>query len=134
MQRTKVVSNQWLKTTKEFYRWKKTPDFEKWRKKQFLKQGGLCWYCQVFLPVTKQNVEHKTARSLGGNNSKSNLVLACSNCNKAKGSKPLSPADRAKLNKQNKNSKGKYLKNKQWFDNTYGAYSENTILEKLKDL
>lgn len=41
MKPIKVTSNQWLQTTKEFYRWKRTDDFKKWQRKQFLKQGGL---------------------------------------------------------------------------------------------
>ena len=122
-----VTNNRWLETTREFYRWKKTPEFQKWRKKQFLKQGGLCWYCQDFLPLTKQNVEHKLARSRGGRNNKNNLVLACSGCNKAKGSELLSRDERTKLNVQNKNLKGTYLKNKKHFENVYGQYSDDSL-------
>ncbi len=125
---------QWLETTKQFYRWKKTPEFIKWRKKQFLKQGGLCWYCQDYLPMTRQNVEHKLARSRGGGNNKNNLVLSCSSCNKAKGSSVLSVKQRTKLNRQNKNLKGTYLKNKQHFDNLYGSYSDNTLHEMFSNL
>lgn len=122
-----MKDNHWLETTKEFYHWKKTPEFQKWRKKQFLKQGGLCWYCQDYLPVTKQNVEHKLARSRGGRNNRNNLVLSCSGCNKAKGSSVLSRDERTRPNKQNKNLKGTYLKNKKHFENVYGQCSDNSL-------
>lgn len=118
----------------EYYEWKKTPGFAKWKRNQFLKQGGLCWYCQDFLPVTRQNVEHKTAMSLGGKNNKNNLVLSCSPCNKEKGSSRLSSQDRERYNKQNKNRKGTYLKNKQHYENLYSQYSDESILEFLKSL
>jgi len=118
----------------EYYRWKKTPEFSKWRKKQFLKQGGLCWYCKDFLPMTRQNVEHKTAMSLGGKNNKANMVLSCSSCNKEKGSKPLSAADRGKYNRQNKDSKGTYLKNKEHFDNLYGQYTDESFADMMRCL
>ena len=82
--------------------------------------------------MTKQNVEHKLARSLGGDNNKNNLVLACSGCNKAKGSKPLSVRERTRLNAQNKNLKGTYLKNKQHIENIYGPYSDDILSEMFK--
>lgn len=84
-QPTLKFHSHWVKTTIEFYNWKKTDDFIKWKKKQFLKQGGLCYYCQTYLPMARVNVEHKTARSLGGRNNKNNLVLSCADCNKKKG-------------------------------------------------
>lgn len=120
--------------SKEFRRWKKTDDYARWRKKQFLRQGGLCWYCGDFLPDTKINVEHKTARSLGGRNNRHNPVLSCSNCNKKKGSSVLSKSDRTELKKINKARKGTYLKNKEWRNRTYGDYTETAIVEKLKQL
>ncbi len=121
------MDNHWLETTKEFYHWKKTEGFKKWQHKQFLKQGGLCWYCQDYLPMTKINVEHKLARSLGGKNNTNNLVLACSSCNKAKGSKPLSTLERTRLNELNKDHKGTYLKNKQHYENLYQQYSDDSL-------
>ncbi|WP_268255763.1 RNA-guided endonuclease IscB [Streptomyces lomondensis] len=48
---------------------------------------GSCAYCGVSgVPL---NVEHVRPRSRGGSDRISNLVLACSPCNKAKGSKPV---------------------------------------------
>ena len=121
------------KTYKDYYSWKKTPSFKRWREKQFLKQGGLCWYCADFLPMTKQNVEHKTAMSLGGSNNRQNLVLSCSSCNKAKGSTVLTPADRTKYNKQNTAWGGTYLKNKEHFDNLYGQYSDESFADMVSN-
>lgn len=118
----------------EFQHWKKTPEFQKWKRKQFLKQGGLCWYCQEYLPMTRVNVEHKLACSKGGKNNKNNLVLACSSCNKIKGSSLLSKTARTRLNAQNKTLKGTYLKNKQHYDNLYGQYSDDNIAELLRQL
>lgn len=119
---------------REYELWKKTEDFTKWRKKQFLRQGGLCWYCQDYLPYTRINVEHIIPRSKGGTNRKSNLVLACSNCNKNKGSS-LVPL---KVVKQNRvatiKQRGKYLKNRRWFEQTYGQYTDNGFRELMNNL
>lgn len=123
----------YLEVTKEYYRWKKTPAFAKWKRRQFLKQGGLCWYCQQPLWLSKQNVEHKTARSLGGKNNKNNLVLACSNCNKNKGSSVLSHHERTKLNALNKNHEGTYLKNRAYYAQL-DEYSDEALSEKLNNL
>lgn len=82
--RHKVPQYHWLKTHKEFLRWKKTTEFQKWRKKQFLKQGGTCWYCDEPLIGTRQNIEHVIPKIHGGDNRKSNLVIACWKCNKEK--------------------------------------------------
>lgn len=124
----------YTEVTKEFHRWKRTPEFAKWKKKQFLKQGGLCWYCQEPLWLSKQNVEHKTARSLGGRNNKNNLVLACSTCNKNKGSSVLPNKERARLNKLNKGNKNMYLKNKEYYDNRLGEYGEEAVMRKIMAL
>lgn len=129
-----IVQSEWLATTREFYRWKKTPEFAKWKRKQFLKQGGLCWYCQEFLPMTRINVEHRMPRSKGGGNNKGNLVLACSSCNKAKGAEKLSSKERKRLYKQNENLKGTYLKNKRHFQNVYGSYSDQSLYELFSSL
>ena len=136
--RSPIKKHKKLMTVKEvsieFHRWKRTEEFTKWKKKQFLKQGGLCWYCADFLPVTRINIEHKTARSRGGRNNKGNLVLSCSHCNKDKGSKALSPARRGELNRQNANGKGTYLKNKDHFSRQYTEFSDEAMYAKLKQL
>ncbi|MEU0198601.1 MULTISPECIES: RNA-guided endonuclease IscB [unclassified Streptomyces] len=48
---------------------------------------GSCAYCGV--SAVPLNVEHVRPRSRGGSDRISNLVLACSPCNRAKGSKPV---------------------------------------------
>jgi 5-methylcytosine-specific restriction endonuclease McrA len=125
--------NQWLETTREYHSLRKNPQFKKWVRRQFLKQGGLCWYCGDWLQMTRQNIDHKTARWLGGKNNKNNLVISCSTCNKDKGAKPLSTKDRARLNKINKARKGTYLKNKNFYDALYEPYTDSGFYEMIKD-
>ena len=117
----------------EFDRWKKTDDCRIWKRKQYLKQGGLCWYCGCFLKGVRINIEHKTARSLGGRNNKGNLVLSCSYCNKEKGSKVLTAEERAKYNRQNKKNKGTYLKNRaHWEANVY-PYTDDGFYDMIRN-
>lgn len=123
-----------LQIKKDYIKWKKTDNFKRWKNRQFLKQGGLCYYCGINLSIVRINVEHKTAISLGGLNNKSNLVLACSNCNKEKGSKILSKKDRARLRKINNKRKGTYVKNKKYFNNQYSEFTDVGILNKLSKL
>ncbi len=127
--RVKLIVGSKQGTYNKYLEWKKTDSFRRWKRKQFLKQGGLCWYCDCYLPFTRVNVEHKTAISLGGKNNKNNLVLACSSCNKAKGSKHLSSTDRQNLNHKNRNRRGTYLKNKQFYEQA----REENIIDTLKN-
>lgn len=69
-----------------FYRWKKTSNYTNWRKKQWKRQIGNCFYYMVDLRGIKTNTEHVVPRSKRGTNHKSNLVLACWKCNKTKDS------------------------------------------------
>ena len=57
-------------------------------------------------------------------------MLSCSSCNKSKGSSKLTDNQKEKYNKQNKNLKGTYLKNKEYFNNLYGQYSDESLAEK----
>lgn len=93
-----TATNRWLETHREFLRWKKTPGYKKWRQAQFTKQLGLCYYCDVSLRTVRVNVEHVIPKSKGGSNYRTNLVLACSSCNKAKGSTKLTDSERTLLN------------------------------------
>lgn len=70
----------------DFHRWKKTSNYTSWRKKQWKRQIGRCFYCMVDLRGVQSNIEHVVPRSKGGTNKKSNLVLVCWKCNKNKGS------------------------------------------------
>lgn len=70
----------------DFHRWKRTSNYRSWRKKQWKRQIGRCFYCMVDLRGIRSNVEHVIPRSKGGTNNKSNLVLACWKCNKEKNS------------------------------------------------
>lgn len=104
----------WLDITKEYNRLRKTPRFREWSKNQFLRQVGTCYYCH--LPIygkTRQNTEHVMPRSLGGDNRWANLVLACAQCNKDKGTTKLSYKERQELREINKKKKGTYLKTRE---------------------
>ena len=98
----------WLSIQREYLRWRKTEDFAKWKRKQFLKQGGTCYYCDDPIYGIVNNVEHVIPKSRGGDNRKSNLVLACSQCNREKNTKLLSATEKAKLKKKNHPKKGTY--------------------------
>lgn len=93
----KAPESHWLKTHREFLRWKKTDDYKQWRKIQFAKQNGLCYYCDVSLRFIRTNIEHITPKSRGGTNKKKNLVLACWKCNKVKNTTILSKKKRREL-------------------------------------
>lgn len=112
--------DRWLRVHKEYLRFRKTDEFVRWRHKQFLKQGGTCYYCH--LPVfggTRLNVDHVLAKSRGGSNRTSNLVLACANYNKEKNTRILKPEELSKLHKRNKSKKGTYLKTKELYPTEY---------------
>jgi hypothetical protein len=56
------------------------------------RDGWECHYCGCALgwgheSVARPEIEHKTPRSAGGSNRLDNLVLACSDCNRRKGTK-----------------------------------------------
>lgn len=108
MGRARVSSSQWLKTHKEMRAWQKTDSFVKWRKRQFLKQGGTCYYCHEPLAGRRQNIEHVIPKSLGGDNRRSNLVIACSACNKDKNTKLLTYKERQALREVNRPYGGTY--------------------------
>lgn len=113
--RHKVPDNHWLKTHKEYLRWRKTSAYDKWVVKQFLRQGGTCYYCDLPLSGGKQNVEHVMPKIKGGSNKPSNLVLACWKCNKDKYTNVLSQKTRKQLKKKNKAKRGTYTKLKELY-------------------
>jgi 5-methylcytosine-specific restriction endonuclease McrA len=49
------------------------------------KQNGQCFYCKVDLDLSDATLDHRIARSKGGENALSNLVVACRFCNHEKG-------------------------------------------------
>lgn len=105
--------DKWLETHREYLRWRKTPEYSKWVRKQFLRQGGTCYYCDQPLPGIKQNNDHVVPKILGGSNSRSNLVIACWICNKEKYTKLLSYKERQVLQDKNRKKKGTYHKLKE---------------------
>ncbi len=108
-----VVRRSWTDIQREYLRWRKTEDFQKWSRRQFLKQGGTCYYCDQPLAGVRQNVEHIIPKIRGGDNRKSNLVLACSACNKEKYTSVLSRARKNSLRVKNSAKKGTWLKLKE---------------------
>jgi 5-methylcytosine-specific restriction endonuclease McrA len=46
-----------------------------------------CFYCGVSIPAAESHLEHKRPVSRGGDNRRTNLVLACPSCNLKKGKK-----------------------------------------------
>lgn len=117
----------------EFQRWKKTTDYQKWRRKQFLYQGGLCWYCQAFLKGRRVHVEHVIPRSKGGTNNKKNLVLACADCNKEKGSTLLSSKVRHTNKVKNRGHKGTYLKNLEYWEANIYPYTDDGFYDMIRN-
>ena len=79
---------------------RKTDKFKMWWKKQFARQEGLCYYCEIGLKSVVINVEHITPMSAGGSNKPKNMVLACEECNKNKGSRVLPNKERKELRKR----------------------------------
>lgn len=113
--KNKPVVNNWYRTQKSFEAWKKTEDFRQWRHKQFLYQGGTCFYCHQPLQGTRINIDHIYPKSYSYSNDKKNLVLACWECNKNKDYKKLSAEKIRELRKINKSKKGTYLKLKETY-------------------
>jgi|GEM_PF-6711315 len=76
---------------KEYKLWRKSQEYIIWRNKQWKKQDGRCAYCRMSLIGKKTCVEHVLPQWLKTRNINSgkNLVLACVECNKKKGSKIL---------------------------------------------
>lgn len=111
---TKVIGikkpQTWLEIHKGMLRWQKTPEFARWRRKQFLRQGGTCYYCDELLVGRKENIEHVIPKYRGGDNRKSNLVIACATCNKEKNTTILSYRQRQALKEKNRKKKGTYHK------------------------
>lgn len=52
----------------------------------YRKYRGRCAYCNRTLAKEDATLDHIVALSLGGSNSRSNLALACLECNHTKGS------------------------------------------------
>jgi len=109
----------WLEVHREHLRWKKTPEYTSWRCKQFLRQGGTCYYCDLPLSGSAINDEHVIPKIHGGDNRKSNLVLACWRCNKEKNTKMLSQSEREALKAKNRKKRGTYHTLKEQYPTEY---------------
>jgi 5-methylcytosine-specific restriction endonuclease McrA len=75
------------------------------RRRVYDRDRGRCVYCGDPLAFVEATLDHRTPRVLGGKTVDANLVLACDECNKAKGSRteqewlamPKSERDRLRL-------------------------------------
>lgn len=123
-----IKTRAWKDINHEYQAWKKTPGFEKWKRSRFLKQGGTCFYCNDPLNGTRINVEHIVPKSKGGDNRTSNLVLACSSCNKVKNTTLVPKKRLEELRTVNKKKRGTY-------QSTQDIYkSEAEIAIELRDM
>lgn len=70
---------------RDYIKWRKGDAYGRWLKQQWAKQHATCYWCSCSLRGRRHNVEHVIPISRGGTNEYKNLVLACPDCNKAKG-------------------------------------------------
>jgi len=56
------------------------------RRQLHREQAGRCWYCTRTISFHLATVDHIQPLSKGGTNKMQNLVMACPDCNKTKGS------------------------------------------------
>jgi 5-methylcytosine-specific restriction endonuclease McrA len=77
-----------LARVKEIMSYKTSMGSKDRRRRKFTlweKQRGKCFYCKVDISLSDATLDHKLARSKGGENKLSNLVVACRFCNHEKG-------------------------------------------------
>jgi len=67
-----------------------------WRKEAYRRAHGLCWYCGHRVKLRDFRLDHQEPFSLGGADSKRNLVVSCHRCDLMKGALTVE-AFRAKL-------------------------------------
>lgn len=60
------------------------------RSNLYIRDAGICQYCEKKLPYDKSTRDHVIPQSRGGKDEWENLVLCCESCNCKKGSKLLS--------------------------------------------
>lgn len=109
-----------LKHSKESYK--------RFRVKILQRQDFRCAYCSCDLKGRRMNIEHITPIARGGTNDKNNLVGSCGNCNKDKGNRILSNAEKAKLKQNLKHHKKQAKKH----NRQYAAYVQEDVLRALE--
>lgn len=99
------------------------------RKNIFARDGNRCQYCGKRFSTTELSLDHIIPRSQGGKSTWTNIVCACTNCNKRKGGlmkeeagmelvrKPVKPRHSPVI--KLKLSSNKYHSWKQFLDNAY---------------
>lgn len=102
------------RSSKDFYKELKASktSWQAFRAKLLQQQNFQCAYCLCPLKNRTMNVEHVLALSIGGDNTKDNMVASCQPCNKAKGYRKLKLDELVKLRKNLKRLKKTSVK--QW--------------------
>jgi len=59
------------------------------KKNVWLRDGGLCQYCEKEIRLSEATVDHVLPKSKGGRNDWENVTLACTKCNQKKGNRLL---------------------------------------------
>lgn len=105
----------------EYKKWRKSKGYLLWRRRQWARQSGQCYYCRISLRKVRVNVEHISPQRTKTRlvNDAKNLVLSCSDCNKAKGSKVLSKKLKKDLVDQNKKAQHEYMYQKYYDKQVY---------------
>ena len=111
----------WQKLRHEFDELKETDQFKRWKNEQYLCQDKRCAWCKkpIGLHTQYTHVDHIVPLFYGGDNSASNLVLSCSDCNKAKGYKTYGYNDSwegDKYNRTGHNTKPSWIKPNKYDD------------------
>ena len=81
-----------IKMRQEMEELMKTECFQKWVEWAYRRQSKECFYCDNRIQLKKRksyHIEHRIPIYYGGTNDFSNLVLACPECNRAKGTQQL---------------------------------------------
>lgn len=71
------------------------PQLTPYKKIIAIRDGKECFFCGIVLPKDQLTIEHMVAVADGGTHHIKNLVLACTDCNKAVGR--MSVADKVKF-------------------------------------
>ena len=50
-----------------------------------IRDEGVCQYCNAFIPLGKETIDHVVPKCKGGKHEWTNIVLSCADCNQKKG-------------------------------------------------
>lgn len=112
---------------------RKNGNYNKLIKLRWAQQRGKCFYCFKSLKGHRINIEHMISMSNRGTNNTNNLVIACPDCNKKKGSRNASRYDLNRFKamlKRSKQEQRKYMQNKITLEEAIEIV-DNKTLKKL---